>query len=282
MPSRKSPAQIRAEIRRAVGKYNSGVREVNRSIDRYNREARAHNSRVRANRARLQQDIRRLQSSQQSSIARMRYRTSVTAFTETFTRLEQRSSGASWAGTDLLEFSETETANSIAALNALLEESSAIASDADVEELQTTGIGHELARLNADLDARWRGALFALHPRNPDAARHFCTSAREMLSDMLENVAPTLAVEANDPSCDRTPHGSVSRRARIRFCLRRQGTHTPELEDFVEGDIENVLALFHEFNTGTHGAAGRFTLGQLRALKDRVEHAIRFIVRIAS
>ena len=95
------------------------------------------------------------------------------------------------------------------------------------------------------------GALFALHPRNPDAARHFCTSAREMLSDMLEIVAPSQLVEANDPFRDRTSQGSVSRRARIRYCLRRSGSHSPELEDFVEEDITNVLALFAEFDAGT-------------------------------
>lgn len=53
------------------------------------------------------------------------------------------------------------------------------------------------------------------------------------------------------------------------------------MEDFVEENIKNVLALFGEFNGGTHGTAGRFGLDQLQALKARVEDAIRFIHRIA-
>lgn len=278
MPSRKSPSQIRGELRRsqqnlrqAVNKYNAGrrravseynawARKVNQGIDRYNREARAHNAKVRSNRARLQNEIRRLESARRSSTTRMRYRTSVSTFTQSFDRLERRSSSAAWAGTDLLDISEGEAANSVAALNALLDEAPAgDITDVEVDELQATALDDELANLDPDLDARWRGALFALHPRNPDAARHFCTSAREMLSDMLEIVAPADLVEADDPSCDRTQHGSVSRRARIRFCLRRRGTHDEELEDFVEEDILNVLALFREFNDGTHGSAGRFS-----------------------
>ena len=310
MPSRKSPAQIQAEIRRAqqkarqavndynrqvdkynaarrraISDYNAGVRKVNSAIDRYNRDARAHNARVRANRGRLERELRRLQSqsSQRSTTVRVEYRTSVSTLAQAFTRLEAQAETASWAGTDVLDYSETEAANSVAALNALLDESpSADATDEELAELQKTDVDEELGDLDSDLGARWRGALFALHPQNPDAARHFCTSAREMLSDMLEIVAPSKLVESDDPACERTDQGTVSRRARIRFCLRRSGIYQRELEDFVEQDVTNVLALFHEFNTGTHGAAGRFTLPQLTTLKARAEDAIRFIIRIAA
>lgn len=37
---------------------------------------------------------------------------------------------------------------------------------------------------------RWKGALFSLSPTNPDAAQHFCTSAREVLTSMLDIAAP--------------------------------------------------------------------------------------------
>lgn len=299
MPSRKSPAQIQAEIRRAqqqarqalnnynrqVDKYNAGVRKVDQAIDRYNRDARAHNARVRANRGRLERELRRLQSqpSQRQTVVRVEYRTSVSTLAQAYARLEAQADTAPWAGTDVLGYTEAEAANSVAALNALLDEApSADTTDAELAELQETDVDEELGDLDPDLGARWRGALFALHPRNPDAARHFCTSAREMLSDMLEIVAPSDLVESDDPTCERTEQGTVSRRARIRFCLRRSGIYERDLEDFVEQDVTNVLALFHEFNTGTHGAAGRFTLPQLTTLKARAEDAIRFIIRIAT
>lgn len=40
--------------------------------------------------------------------------------------------------------------------------------------------------------------------------------------------------------------------------------------------------MFHEFNDGTHGNAGRFNLRQLQAIKRRVEDAVRFVARSAA
>jgi hypothetical protein len=270
-----------AARRRAINEYNARARKANQTIDQYNREARAHNARVRTARARLQQEVRRLESARTSASTRVTYRTSVTALTDSFSRLDQRAAEEGWRDSEFFAMSEGEAANGVAALNELLDDrAGATATDEEVDDLRSTEITNELAGLDSDLDARWRGALFALHPENPDAARHFCTSARELIADMLNLIAPASEVEAAEPECERTPQGSVSRRSRIRFSLRRCGLQQQELEDFIEADVENVLALFSEFNTGTHGSAGRFTLGQLRSLKTRVEDAIQFIVRL--
>ena len=308
MPSRKSPAQIKAELRRlqqrqrqaisnynrevdkynrslraAVNDYNAGARRVNQAIDRYNSAARSHNAEVRGNRDRLRREVAKLNSSTRTQTVRVTYRTSVERLTTSYDVLERRAVDEGWAHSDLLESSSLETANSVAALNALLSDvPTAEATDEDVAGLQATRIDDELAQIDPDLDRRWRGALFALNPRNPDAARHFCASAREMLSDILSKVAPTDSVLAEDPKCERTEQGSVTRRARIWHCLRRKGLAIGDLADFVEADIENVLALFGEFNSGTHGSAGRFTLDQLRTLKTRAEDAVLFVVRIAT
>jgi len=209
---------------------------------------------------------------------------SVVTLTESFSRLEAAALSGQWTGSDeLFDLSESETANSVGALNSLLGERTddVAASEADVATLRATTIKTELSRFEADLDARWRGALFSLHPDNPDASRHFCTSARELLSSFLELVAPDHDVLAADPNCPLTPNGSVSRRARVRHCLLRQNAHDPILEEFVEDDLENVVSLFDEFNSGTHGDAGRFDLVALTAIKQRVEGAIRFVSRIS-
>ena len=57
----------------------------------------------------------------------------------------------------------------------------------------------------------------------------------------------------------------------------RKGIDEQSIESLVEVDINNVLGLFREFNNGTHGHAGRFTITQLNALRIRVESAIGFI-----
>jgi hypothetical protein len=53
-------------------------------------------------------------------------------------------------------------------------------------------------------------------------------------------------------------------------------------QSFVDEDIENVLGLFFEFNRGTHGRAGKFSLHQLGALKRRVEDTLFFVLRIGT
>ncbi len=306
MPRRLTPAQYAAEVRkqqRAIDEYNRKARQHNakvladerkrqREIDEYNRKARDHNRRtlravnehnrqVRANRRRLAQEVARLESTvRRISVP---YESSVHLLRTSFRRIEQSAGSSAGFNEELFDLSEGETANSVAALNAMLAAPANVEpTDDAVAELQRTSISSELSDVDPDLDARWRGALYALSPRNPDAARHFCTSAREMLSRLLETSAPDEVVLDADPNCDRTPQGTVSRRARICFCLRRSGFHDPALEDFVDQDMENVLALFVEFNEGTHGDAGRFGLEQLRAIKGRVEDAIRFVHRIVA
>lgn len=293
--------QHNAQVARDIDDYNRRAKAHNakvladernrlREIDEYNRKARDHNERtvrainehnrqVRSNRQRLAQEVARLES--MPSRISVPYETSVSVLRTTFRRLEESAGRGPGLNEEFFDLSEGETANSVAALNAMLSHPAEVeATDDEVAELQRTSITNELVGVDPDLDARWRGALYALSPRNPDAARHFCTSAREMLSRLLDTAAPDGVVLAADPNCDRTPQGTVSRRARIRFCLLRSGSHDSALEDFVEDDIANVLALFGEFNEGTHGGAGRFGLEQLRAIKSRVEDAIRFVRRI--
>ncbi len=286
MVRRMTPVQYNAWVRQynarrksAIDQYNAEVRRVKAHNERVVRD---HNRRARAHNERLRREIAKLNS--KPSVRHSSYRTSVVTLTETFSRLEAAVQSERWTGSDeLFDLSESETANSVGALNSLLEErTDNPASEAEIVVLRATTITTELSRCEADLDARWRGALFSLHPDNPDASRHFCTSARELLASFLEFVAPDEEVLAADPNCQMTPNGSVSRRARVRHCLVRQGAHDPNLEVFVEDDLNNVVSLFDEFNSGTHGEAGRFDLVALTAIKQRMEGAIQFVSRISA
>jgi hypothetical protein len=283
-------AKVTSEINahnRDVADHNRKVvaaaKEQQRAVDKYNRQVTVHNQRVRANQQRLSREISHLQASTRSRAAIQPYETSVTTLRSSFSRLDAAAEGGLAVQDDLFDLSEGETANSVAALNALnAKPGPNEPSDAEVAELQETAITSEHVAADSDLHSRWLGALFALHPRNPDAARHFCTSARELLTRLLEAAAPDRDVERDDPECQRTEQGMITRRARIRYCLRRSGRHSERLEEFVEEDIANVITLFQAFNDGTHGGAGKFSLEQLRALKVRVEDAIRFVHEIAA
>jgi hypothetical protein len=122
--------------------------------------------------------------------------------------------------------------------------------------------------------------LFSLHPANPDASRHFCTSAREIFTSILETRAPDEAVKHTVPNCPLTSDGRPTRRARVHFALMRKGVAIDALADFVQVDIDNILELFAVFNDGTHGSAGRFRFEQPMAIKTRVEDGISFLHQV--
>lgn len=290
MPRRVSPTQFRNQVRqaqdrlrRSVDAYNRGIRNYvsnyNQAVGRYNQAVRSHNARVRSSRARLAQAVSRLQS-QARSTHYQRYSSSAYVLQASFQRLEQNfGPEPTDAQEAILELSEQETANSLDVAAALTAEERTDPTDG-ADSLRTTAISTDLRMLSSDLDDRWRGALFALHPSNPDAARHFCTSAREIIDGLLDIKAPKPLVNSALPECDRTHDGSPTRRSRIRFLLARRGV--PEAEDFVEQDLSDIIELFGVFNAGTHGPAGRYALNELAAVKRRVEGGISFLMQLAS
>lgn len=198
-----------------------------------------------------------------------------------FTRVEVRYEARSRSDQEyrFLDLSERETANSVEVLNALDGRAEG-AEEQSEGRLSDTVVGEELRGVSPELDQRWRGALFALHPRNPDAARHFCTSAREVFTKFLELKAPDSEVLKAFPSCDRAPDGRPTRRMRIRLMLTRKSMGASEYEDFVAHDVENIIELFKVFNDGTHGTAGKYSFVQLRAVKKRVEDGILFLASL--
>lgn len=295
MTRRLTPAQYRAEIERlqrkqkqAVDNYNRDLRKRNaavkqavnhydRAVRDYNAKARAHNARVENQRLRLNQEIRRL-NSRPAVKTFVTYRTSVDTVARSYTRVEEKVRGRilSDAERDLVDRASEEAANSVYLLNAM-DGDGDNAIEPTEDDLRSPSMQAELSPFSPDLLNRWQGALFSLSPSNPDAARHFCTSAREVLTTMLDTAAPDPGVEAADPNCERTDRGTPTRRAKVRFLLARKGVTEQSLEDVVEDDMDNVVTLFRTFNDGTHGHAGRFTITQLSALRIRVESAIGFI-----
>lgn len=294
MARRVTPSQFKSIVRRAEQKQRQAINDYNQEVNRvnshnkhvfndYNRQVRAHNQRVRENRRRLQQELARLQSrsTTRTTIRFVTYQTSVETLQRSFVRFEEASQQERWTADDVLfEMAEGEVANSAAVLNALLDEPTN--EPGDDARLRDTIITTELASISPDLDARWKGALFALSPVNPDAARQFCTSVREIFITILDMNASDPVVLAANSSVALTADGRVQRREKIRFCLSRNGQQSNELADFVENDIDNVLELFMAFNPATHGEAGRYDFTQLSMMKRRVEDAIRFLHRIVS
>jgi len=295
-----TPAQYQAAMRKAqreqkqaIDKYNhevsrrnaavkKAVSDYNRDVRAYNSQARAHNAKVENQRRRLNQEIRRLNSRPATSTF-VTYRTSVETLTRSYSETEEGLAGRSLSVTEreLVNRGSEEAANSVYLLNAM-DGDGAQEDDPTEEELRRPSMEAELSTFAQDLVDRWKGALFSLSPSNPDAARHFCTSAREVLISMLDIGAPDSDIAVADSNCDRTDRGVPTRRAKVRYLLSRKGITEASIEDLVEDDMDNVLALFRTFNDGTHGHAGRFTITQLTAIRIRVESAIGFIHTLCS
>lgn len=302
MPRRITSSQLRSKIRQAESKrrqaindYNRKVREFNstrrrsidaynrevqqynskrrRAIDSFNREVRQYNSRVRVNQARLQ-SARTVHVQRQPSIGPyFRVHQSATELSEAYDLLDRSS-----ANPYLSDLAERDTTNSLVVVNSLLEDTERGSYFDDA--IGHTKISAELSSISLDLNNRWLGALYALDPRNPDAARHFCTSSREIIAYVLNTYAPDAEVLAYDPNCELTDLGTPSRRAKIIYCLDRLGEANDELENFIDVNVRDLTILFRELNAGAHGSSDKFTWQQMADIKTRVEDAIAFVCKL--
>lgn len=275
--------QIESNQRQAINKYNQEVRKHNQNIknavNKYNSAVRQHNARVRANRQRIINELNRLQS--RTTVRYQVLHTSTVSLNRSYQSLERREQEFENIpfGNQFLDLSEKENANSLAVSNAMEsdEPQTNAGNDGDLISTYITG---ELIEISLNLDSRWKGALFSLSPMNPDASRHFCTSAREIFIQILDHFAPDTDVLTRFPQCEKTDKGQPTRRWKIKHILVNSGIVSEEAVEFVDEDITNVLQLFRVFNDGTHGSAGRFEFSQLRAIKERVESGIVYLTTI--
>ncbi len=276
--------KLQREQKKAVDDYNRQVRnhnqKVKRSVDNYNREVKAYNQRVKSNRQRLKNELNKMSRQSLRTSNYTVYQRSVVSLNTHYESLDHRSEfgGLNERYNHFVDLSEKETANSVEVLNALVD------SDQNqiAVELQNSIITNQLNRISLDLDNRWRGAIFSLSPNNPDAARHFCTSAREVITQILEIKAPDPHVISLLPDCALTDNGKPTRRSKIKYLLTKKNLLDNDFENFVEEDMSNIIELFRMFNDGTHGSSGTFSLVQLSSIKKRVEDGIIFLSELAS
>lgn len=290
MPRKISSSEMRSKLRQAqnkqkqaIAKYNREARQhnqkVKQAVNRYNSEVRKHNARVRANRQKIASELRKMRSSSSSQYQIVR--SSAMTLNTYYERLDARESDFenSNFGYDFLDRSEKENANSLALSNLL--ESDSGDDEGDQSDLLRTEIDDLLQELSPELSNRWKGALFSLNPENPDATRHFCTSAREVFVQILDINAPDDKVMEKSPDCDKTPQGQPTRKEKIKYLLGRSGILTEEAVQFVDEDVKNVLSLFRVFNDGTHGSSGKFGITKLLSIKSRVEDGITYLFSIS-
>jgi hypothetical protein len=280
MAKKFNASQFRSQINQSINRYNQQVREYNRKvnqvINQYNQAVRQHNSRVKANRQRLNTAIARLNS--QTSIRYSLTTTSSYRLYQSYQQLDDRfeSGNLNDSYGDWVDLAEKEAANSAELSNSL---------QAPVDSSQfsgptiTSSITYELKGISEDLDNRWKGAIYSLNPQNPDAARHFCTSSREVIIQLIDLKASDEVVKGNFPWVKFADNGKPSRRSKIEYLLHLN--QRDALADFTEFNIDDVMNLFRDFNNGTHGSAGRYSYNQLLKIKTRVEDSILYLYQVA-
>ena len=262
----------------AVRKYNSDVkkfnRELNRAISKYNSGVRQYNAQVRRNRQIINRELNKLNS---NSPTYVQYHSSINDMHNSYGRIvSYYDEGVEITPEQetVLDLVEQEQANSIITANAI--ENNEIPEE-NTEDIE---IGNKLAMISEDLNNRWNGAVYALNPNNPDAARHFCTSCRELFTDFIELKAPDATVFEHNPDCEKTDRGNATRREKIRYMICNL-EFDDSVVDFADADITNILELFHILSNATHGSAGKYSFNQLMQVKKRVEQGINFLCAIS-
>lgn len=284
MPRHISASQFRSKMRqaeqkqrRAINDYNQAVRKYNsqvkKAVDAYNRFVREYNSTVRKNKQIITREIRKLNTSSHSTYTvsvrtmQQHYVDVNSIYTEGYPITPEQD--------EILDLIESEQANSIITANAIEND------EPSEENTENREIGDKLHLVSEDLDNRWKGAVYALNPNNPDAARHFCTSAREIFTEFIEMKAPDEEVFRFNPGCEKTSRGNATRKEKIKYMMRHKAME-PCVIDFADADITNILELFHVLSDGTHGAAGRYAFSKLLQVKKRVEQGINFLCTISA
>lgn len=277
MVKRISVSQFRSQMRQIQNRQRSAINKMNTAIRQYNSEVRKLNNSIRRNQQKIKNELNRYNSnirkanSYSNSVRTLnqRYQVVLNSYDSLVTTNSNQDT--------VYNFIENENANNLIVANALEDPNTVLN---DEINLNDSMIGDKLIQLSPDLNDRWNGALFSLSPKNPDATRHFCTSSREIFTEIFDTYAKDDDVFAMFPSCEKTDRGNATRRAKIKYFLNKKGIELSGAESFIDEDIENILELYHVLSDGTHGEAGRYSIIQLKAIKKRVEDGILFLCNI--
>jgi hypothetical protein len=131
--------------------------------------------------------------------------------------------------------------------------------------------------IDPELRKLWRGAKEAQRSSNPDAIRHFSISLRELLTHVIHRLSPDENIRRWSTAPEYYSQNHPTRRARLLYICR--GINFGPFDDFVNKDIESVLACIDSLQKGTHAASASFTPPQLDMLLIRTESAIRLLIR---
>ena len=263
-------SQFRNQMNKIQREEKKAEMQFKQEINNYNKAVRQYNSNVRNNKNKILRELNRMKSTY--TINTNYYVT--TKLVHNFYIKVSNSYDNGLVEEDIFNAIENEDANNLELSNVVLNNDEVENSDVDLDE---SNISAKLIKISTDLNDRWKGALFSLNPNNPEAARHFCTSTREILKVLIDDRIKDKDVIDSNPQCDKTNYGSPTRKEKIKYAMNKKGISDELIIEFTDSNIENTISLINELSNGTHGHSNKYSLNQLKSFKKRFEDSINFV-----
>lgn len=149
----------------------------------------------------------------------------------------------------------------------------------EIEEESVDDLEELLALIDPELIRLLRGARKAFASNNPDRVRHTITSFRELLTHVLQRLAPDHEVKNWSTSDDDFQEGRPTRRARLMYICR--SINCPPFSKYVQKDVEMMVEVAELLQRGTHQVTIPYTEKQLLALKVTLENGIHYLIEIS-
>jgi hypothetical protein len=135
-----------------------------------------------------------------------------------------------------------------------------------------------LHKLNPSLVKMLDGANQVLHSDNPERIRYFCVSMREILTQILQILAPDEEIKKWSSLSEFYDKGKITRKARLSYIHRN--LNSERLSELSDKIIHSTLEIIGTLNKGTHGLNFHLTDDQLLGIKLKIEITIRFILEV--
>jgi hypothetical protein len=135
-----------------------------------------------------------------------------------------------------------------------------------------------LSERDPDLLIPLAGARGALRSTNPDRARYFSSSLRELFMQVLHRLAPDQAVQRWTSNPDHYDKGKPTRRARLLYICRR--INSGDFSAVVEADVSATLKFLGLFQGVTHQVRSDLSEDQLHAMFARMIGLLQFLLTI--
>lgn len=264
-------ARVKSQLNKLQREVKKVERQYRQGINDYNRVVRQYNYNVRNAKNKILRELNRMQTS--TYTVNSTYYISTKAVHDTYTKVSNSYNNGD-IDENIFNAIENEDANNLELSNVVLNNCEVENSDIEIEE---SNISAKLIKISSDLESRWKGALFSLNPNNPEAARHFCTSTREILKVLIDDGIKDKDVVAENPDCERTNNGTPTRKEKIKYAMNKKGINDELIIEFTNSNIENTVSLINELSNGTHGHANKYSLNQLKSFKKRFEDSINFV-----